>query len=65
MGVSPGFRRLSLTAGIIGTVFILFAWWTGPNRLTIGDMAMGLAMFGVAPAVLVLLIGWVVAGFRS
>lgn len=72
MGISGGFRRLSLVTAIIGTAFLVFCWVYPADPafrvkfpLNIPTMAEGLLLFAAAPAIVVLLIGWVVAGFQK
>ncbi len=64
MNIPRGFRRLSVLAGLIGFMLDLFivvsnwGYW---------DISMFVAMtaFIVAPVIIILVLGWVVAGFRS
>ena len=67
MGISRGFRRLSVLVGIIGSAFVLIVGFDN-NRvpeMSVSAFAGLLFVFVVAPVAFVLLLGWVVAGFRS
>ena len=64
MGISRGFRRLSIFAAAVGVSLLTIAWLTDPNPP--GQIVAGLVAFGALPALLrPLLLSWVVAGFRN
>jgi len=65
MNISRGFRRLSVLAAVCGLsliVFVRFANWD--YEWTLSDYLVSSVVIG-APALLALLIGWVVAGFQK
>ena len=71
-GISRGFRRLSVAVGLTGLIIptlFLFApslLATGTNSRDMALVWLWLAVFfGGTPALFVLLVGWVVAGFRK
>jgi len=65
MNISRGFRRLSLLAGFVGFGVIVFIWGDSNQMPSPTQLIFGLAIFGGLPAIFVLLLGWVVAGFRN
>ena len=67
MGVSRGFRRLSVLAGLAGAAFVGFLWIDSqPSDPPTGkQIVLCLVTFCAAPATFVLVLGWVVVGFRQ
>jgi hypothetical protein len=64
-GIARGFRRLSVFAAAAGVTMLTFLWLSdGGGAPSFKQLLTGLALFGGFPAILVLLLGWVVAGFR-
>ena len=68
MNISRGFRRLSILAGMLG-LMIMLGLGLGPeghlNTAPLYIWAWVTTLFCGLPAGLVLLVGWVVAGFRG
>ena len=65
MGVSRGFRRLSVLAAFSGAAVLMFLWvnqgeWPEPLQAV-----EGLAVLAGLPAIFMLILGWAVAGFRQ
>jgi hypothetical protein len=65
MNISRGFRRLSVLAAVLGTVVAFFALATNEGHTTPYVFALVILLFVVVPAVVVLLLGWAVAGFKN
>ena len=67
MGISRGFRRMSLFAAVLGMTVFFVTWANNPfSKLpTASDFILIIGVFGGIPAGLTLLLGWVVAGFRG
>jgi hypothetical protein len=68
MGISRGFQRLSLMVGLVGLVVLLTLGFGIDGHLADEPVRVWvflLAEFVAAPAIFVLLLGWVVAGFRN
>jgi hypothetical protein len=63
--ISRGFRRLSVLAALVGlgvfTVLELLPYSDPSTK----DLIVGVVIFGIAPAIFVLVLGWVVAGFQK
>jgi hypothetical protein len=64
MGISRGFRRLSFLAGFAGAIVIV-CLWLSTGTPTVSEFVLALLLFVSVPAVFVLILGWVVAGFRN
>jgi hypothetical protein len=74
-GISRGFRRLSVLVALTGFMVWLHLWFAPPDGPLFLIMLASLGLFGMAlwdalffvaaPAIFVLLVGWVVAGFRN
>jgi Na+/serine symporter len=66
--ITRGFRRLSVLVGFIGLiagfVFVAIKAQNLSDVHPVGWLVV-LALFVVAPVIITLLAGWVVAGFRS
>jgi hypothetical protein len=67
MGISRGFRRLSLFAAVLGLTIAFVMWANNPySTFPAGaELILIIGVFGGIPAALVLLLGWVVTGFRN
>jgi hypothetical protein len=65
MNISRGFRRLSILVGLIGFVAIVLIWLGHDIGPTVDQIILGLAFFVGAPVILVLALGWVIAGFQK
>ncbi len=65
MGISRGFRRLAVAATIVGFIVWALLWLTASSEFhpTLSQLVNGAFVFLVLPGALVLLAGWVVAGF--
>jgi hypothetical protein len=68
-GISSGFRRLSILVAVIGLIYELFIFGV-PTSIAVFGGTMTLIVsyaffFARLPALFVLLLGWVVAGFRK
>jgi hypothetical protein len=67
-GISRGFQRLAVVATIPGfllSLSFIAINFDVPDPMSWLDMATVVLVLTVAPAIVVLLIGWVVAGFRQ
>ena len=65
-GISRGFYRLSILAGLIGLTIVLFGiidHWDDEGSWQAVDYVEAVLII-LAPMVLVLVLGWVVAGFH-
>jgi hypothetical protein len=64
MGISRGFRRLTVIAGVLGFLFVCILD-LGPLGTWERQQYMATAFVIFAPPMLVLFVGWVVARFKS
>jgi hypothetical protein len=62
MGMSRGFRRMILVIAILGIATLSLLWLMHGEQEPLTAMPVILA---IGPAIVVLLIGWVVIGFRN
>jgi hypothetical protein len=66
MGISRGFRRLSVLVGFTGLTVIVFLWFVNaPPFPTSKQVIVGIMLFVGGPVIFVLALGWVVAGFHK
>jgi hypothetical protein len=66
MGISRGFRRLSILEGLVGAGFVGFLFLDSLNDPpTTVQLGYALLTFCAAPVAFVLVLGWVVAGFQA
>jgi hypothetical protein len=65
MGISRGFRRLSVLTAFLGLVVIVFLWSQPGSNPTVPELIFGFLLFVGVPVLFVLLLGWVVAGFQN
>jgi hypothetical protein len=70
VGISRGFRRLSILAGFAGLMLLLFSLdasgdLSGRFSPSAFEWLKLILLFGGIPAAFALLLGWVVAGFRK
>jgi hypothetical protein len=64
MSISRGFCRLSALAGLLGDAVVVCLWLGSNSYPSIQQMIIGLVVFASVPAIFVLMLGWVVAGFQ-
>ena len=64
-GISRGWWRLSLVVGLCSLFCLLALIWDDVRELDAWTWIRITGTFGIFPAVTVILIGWVVAGFRA
>jgi hypothetical protein len=64
VNISRGFSRLSVLVAVLGAAVIFFFAITG-GLSTPSEFATAILVLVIVPAGLVLLLGWVVAGFKS
>lgn len=65
-GISRGFRRLSVMAGAVGLLTLIYLLVSDSmNSNALIKWTCVVFLFAGAPAIFVLLLGWVVAGFRK
>jgi hypothetical protein len=65
MNISRGFRRLSLLVGLIGFLVLGFLWMADNSVPSFEEIVRGLLILVIAPAVVVCVLGWAVAGFQK
>jgi apolipoprotein N-acyltransferase len=65
MGISRGFRRLSLVVAVLGAATIAFIWLGNDAHPTTEQVLYGLSLFVIGPPIFILLLGWVAAGFQN
>lgn len=65
MNVSRGFRRLSVLAGLIGFLVLVFLWMQDNSLPDFNQIVLGLFILVITPAVVVWVLGWAVAGFQK
>jgi hypothetical protein len=65
MNIWRGFRRLSVLAAVCGEIAVVILWLQAGRQTTLTDIILGSLVFAGIPAGLVLLLGWVIAGFRT
>jgi len=64
MNIPRGFRRLSVLVGLVGLTITLMITW-GSYGLPLKTWITTFGILVVAPVLFVLLLGWVVEGFKK
>jgi hypothetical protein len=66
MGMSRGFRRLIVVIAFLGIAMLSLLWlMSGEEQRIVEPLVAIPVVLAIGPAILVLLIGWVVMGFRN
>jgi hypothetical protein len=64
MNISRGFRRLSVFVAIVGAT--VMGWlWAIHGAPSVSEFIAAFWLFVLAPAILVLALGWAIDGFRN
>lgn len=65
MNISRGFRRLSALAGFVGLAVLAFLLGGLDSKATLPQVIFGVLLLGGVPALVVLLLGWIILGLRK